>query len=369
MTSPFDTRLTGARYFTPKDYMTYIVIGSVRFDYAKMNNLQLNVSLLNTVQIFLTSYFENIHSPLFSVGNGSITIPYVIDFTFFEGICMDYPSAKYDAAKTACQSIMLHMLTDTRASSVFYTMIDSRLPNGFFSKFNNFRGNDPRTGVILNAKVFNFDAEIASAVHKQMETLRAANATFEFSNIVECNRNMRARKKPINLIVMTEFEDKRLPKSVHDDFRAIFSGVKLGYSCLLMRASDSGTATLDSLGFGGEILEYISQYSYRIRNSEYTVDITPLPSDKDIEAVGYDVASCLSSSTADIIDFLEVADSNAKVENAYDGISIDNCMFDLNNTPMSYELNDAYLNGLILGDPRYGKTRFIHCIIAGIMNK
>ena len=119
MTSPFDTRLTGARYFTPKDYMTYIVIGSVRFDYAKMNNLQLNVSLLNTVQIFLTSYFENIHSPLFSVGNGSITIPYVIDFTFFEGICMDYPSAKYDAAKTACQSIMLHMLTDTRASSVF----------------------------------------------------------------------------------------------------------------------------------------------------------------------------------------------------------------------------------------------------------
>lgn len=369
ITSPFDARLTGAKYFTPTDYRTYIVVGSVRFDYAKLKNLRLNVKLLNTVQDFLTSYFANIHSPFFSVGSGSITIPYVIDLTFFEGMCLDYPSTEYDTAKKACQSIMLHMLTDTRAASVFYTMIDSKLPNGFFSIFNSFRGNDPRTGVILNDKVFNFDAEIASAVHKQMETLRAANATFEFNNIVECNRKMLARKKPVNLIVMTEFEDKRLPKSVHDDFRAIFSGVKLGYSSLLMRAADSSTSSLESLNFGGEILEYVSGYSYRIRNSEYMVDITPLPSNEVIESVGRDVSACFSSSTSDTIDFLEVANSNAKIENSYDGISIDNCMFDLNNTPISYELNDAYLNGLILGDPRYGKTRFIHSIIAGIMNK
>ena len=372
LSSRFDSWNTSVPFSTPDSYCTFLCVGKIRLEYKDMPNLNLQQHLLKTTREFLVSYFSDISGPLFDLDENGITIPYVIDFTFFRGLCFDYPSEQYDSAKKACQSLMFHMLTDTQAASIYYTMIDSKLPDGFFSVFNSFRGTDARSVAILNNnKIFNIDIDIEAIMRKHKEALKNTSAGFEYHNIIECNRLTRARKRPINVIYITDISNISLLKNAYEDIRQVVSGVKIGYSCVFMRPTEAtdDAFNLDQLGFKGEVLECTSGYKFSLKNSNYTIEMSPLPTTDDMVSAGKAVSECFKNATFEAVDFLDVSDTISKINNAYDGISIDNCMFDENSTSISYELNDNYINGLILGDPRQGKTRVMHAIIAGIMSK
>lgn len=369
--SNFEVMGSGRSYKTPDDYRTYMCAGSIRFDYANMVGYRLHSHLLKTTRDFLSNYFSGVSGSLFAIDDDGITMPFVVDFTYFEGLCFDYPSEKYDFARQSCQSLMFHMLTDTKASSVYYTMIDSKLPSGFFSIFNSFRGTDARTVAILNNnKVFNTELDIADIMRKQRSAQTTTSGNFGFENIIECNRSMKARKRPINILFITDSANDALLHNAYNDIKTVISGTKHGYSCVFMRSIDSrqsGT-TLNSLDFKGTVLEFIDGYLYHVHGTDYNVDFLPLPSTDDITATGNAVSECFRSSTFESIDF-EESNSISKIENADQGIIVDGIMYDENNTQVFYELNDIYLNGLILGDPGFGKTKLIHAIIAGMMRK
>ena len=370
--SNFNTRIDGIPYKTPDDYRTYICAGAIRFEYSRIPEFRCHSQLLNATRDLLQQYFKGVSGSLFALDDNGISIPYVIDFTFFKGLCFDYPLDKYDFAKRACQSLMFHMLTDTKASSIYYTMVDSKLPSGFFSIFNSFKGVDARTDAILNSnKIFNTELDISAIMRKQCESLTTASASFEFNSIVECNRHMEARKRPINVIFITDSSNDAMLHNAYNDIKTLVSGTKLGYSCVFMRSSNSENAGigLADLDFHGTILEYIDGYKYHVQGTNYSIEFLQLPSSDIIAWAGNNVSDCFKNSTYDAIDFSKKSRATSKIEEAYDGISVDGCMLDENNAPVSYELNDIYLNGLIMGGPGFGKTRFIHVIIAGIMKK
>lgn len=358
---------------TPDNYRTFMCCGSLRYEYTKVSSFRCHGQLINTARDVLYEYFRGISGSLFKLDDDGITIPYVIDFTFFNGICFDYPSDKYNMAKCACQSLMFHMFTDTKAASLYYTMIDSKLPSGFFSVFNSFKGVNPRSNIILNNnKIFNNELDISDVLNEHSNALSNISSDFAFESIVQYNRHMEARKRPINVIFITDFNNDALLNTSYEHIKNIVKGTKCGYSCVFMKNEDTDnifSSTLNSIGFDGITVQYIDSYKYKVKDTDYIMDFLSLPDPDTISAVGRDVYNCFSLSTADTVDFLKRAKSISKIENAYERISVDGCMLDKNNSPVSYELNDTYLHGLIVGDSGFGKTRLIHAIIAGIMNK
>lgn len=372
LSSSFESRDNDDFYKIPTEYCTFICLGSIRFDYAKESSFRCHPQLINVTRDFLRDYFSGVSGPLFSLGdNGWLSIPYVVDFTFFKGMCFDYPSDKYDFAKQSCRSLMFHMLTDTRASSIYYTMVDSKLPGGFFSVFNSFKGVDARTVAILNNnKIFNNELDISEVLQKHCDSLGHDISSFAYSNIVKCNR-LNIKKRPINVIFITDLSNNALLHSSYENIKTLVSGTKLGYSCIFMRANNSekGGIGLSSLKFQGTILEYIDGYKFQVQGTPYSIAFLPLPESNIISWAGKCVSDGFKSWHCDVINFLKVVKPISKIEEAYDGVFVDGCMFDENNTCVNYVLNDLYLNGLIMGNPGLGKTRFIHAIIAGIMSK
>lgn len=371
--SIFNMREDGIPYKTPDDYRTFLCPGSIKFDYAKISEFECQRDLLNGTKDFFLQYFDGISGPLFSIDDTGITIPYVIDFAFFKGICFDYPSDKYDVAKLSCQSLMFHMLTDTKASSIYYTMVDSKEPHGFFSEFNDFRGVDARTEKIFNGNnIFNTEPQISKIMQEQCDSLTTFSASFSFKSIVECNRETKGNKHPINVIFITDSSNDSLLHNAYKNIKTLLStGTKLGYSCVLMRArgSENSANELSGLNFQGAVLEYLDNYKYRVKGTSYNIDFFALPEKNVIDATGKDVSECFKFSVPDAIDFTQMSKSSSEIEDTYDGISVENCMFNENNKSISYELNDIYLNGLIMGGSGFGKTRFFHAVIAGIMEK
>lgn len=364
----FETYGRPESYKTPEEYCTFVCVGGIRYVYGSDPSVRVHSPLITTVKSFLEEYFNGVAGGCFSTSNNQLIIPYVIDFTFFRGICFDYPSANYESVSNTCRSLMFHMLTDTRASSVNYTMIDTKDPTGFFSIFNSFMSSDPKTGAVFNNKIYNTVESIDSTVENIRNSVESSSGAFQFTNIIDRNRGAMSRKIPSNVIFITDILNKdRLSSKTYTYLKRIISETRMGYSLVFMRNRESGTV-LPDIAFGGTVLEYAGDYAFTVKNTPYAVGFVPLPNPEVVRTAGARVLACIKESEEDTIELTSIMKGRSAVEDAYDGIWVD-FMINNNNNSESFTLNDTLLNCLVMGDPGMGKTRFLHSAVASIMNK
>lgn len=364
----FETYSRPESYRTPEEYCTFVCVGGIRYVYGADPSVRGHSPLITTVKGFLEEYFDGVIGGCFGTDKNQLIIPYVIDFTFFRGICFDYPGANYESVSNTCRSLMFHMLTDTRASSVNYTMIDTKDPTGFFSIFNSFMSSDPKTGAVFNNKIYNTVESIDSTVENIRNSVEASSGAFQFTNIIDRNRGAMTRKIPSNVIFVTDILNKdRLSSKTYTYLKRIISETRMGYSLVFMKNRESGIA-LPDIAFGGTVLEYAGDYAFKVKDTPYAVGFVPLPDSEVVRTAGGRVSACIKESEEDTIELTSIMKGRSAVEDAYEGIWVD-FMINNNNNSESFTLNDTLLNCLVMGDPGMGKTRFLHSAVASIMNK
>lgn len=358
-------------YKTPTEYKTYVCIGNITFEYEELTSLRSCRQILSAVKDFLERYFEG---DQFVVGKG-LTLPYVINFTWFSGLCFEYSSEEeFENAKMACRSTLFHMLTDTKPLSVYFTMIDSKLPSGFFSAFNSFLGSGSGNieSVINKCRIYNTEDDIKDVLDTLGTGVSESGKKFEYKSIIEFNRGMLARKKPLHIVFITDIKNGSLLDSSLESLNVVFHGMRDGYSCIFMRDKNKASKMSMDLNFSGRVLEYIGKeniYLYRVKGTDYTIKFYSMPDAAIVNKVGAEVSECIRTATYDTIHYSDVCRSLSKIKNVYKTIIVENCLFDENNTPRHFELNSNLLHTVIFGDPQFGKTRFIHSLIASIVGK
>lgn len=372
----FELHLNPETYKTPNDYRTFICMGGIRFDYAQNTAFSAHPQLIDTVNQFLREYFKDTAGPCFDIEGGGITIPYVIDFTFFRGICFDYTDSVDDGkirenTERACYSLMFHMISDMRASSMKFTMLDTKNPTGFFSLFSKFMSSSERSTTVFNGTIYNTADAVTGALNELVNTIQTTGAKYGFNSIMDRNRDAQARKLPISVVFISDILNRSLlTKEACAYLGRVVPETRMGYGCVFVRdrGADMTDAALKDIGFSGTVLEYIDIDTFRVSKKPYIVDLVPMPDRGTVEKARFSISNCIETSEDDSIELRSVIGARSALEDAYEGILVD-FMFNSDNSRVSLPINATFLNTLVLGDPNHGKTRLVHSLVANIMNK